>query len=268
MPHVFCISNPWHVEYKWKRFNLERRPHPYPLLGSAILGNWWRIVYIFSVIQFLNVATPTGNCMAEFMGLIYGTYDAKKEGFVPGGASLHSMLTPHGPDAQGFHKGTHEELKPVKKDGALVCFVPESSYTGCQGEHVLVVMGSTTRTVMFCCLLGCFVWLFAQAFMFETSLSMAMTSWGMDTCNALDLTYHTCWQGLKKNFDPSMKPAVYVSSLSPTAVGITALSLCAHYSSCLFWCSSWVMVNYSILVSRCSCHSHLMFNIDILRGVP
>ncbi len=54
------------------------------------------------------------NCMAEFMGLISGGYDAKNEGFVPGGASLHSIMTPHGPDADVFHAASVEELKPVK----------------------------------------------------------------------------------------------------------------------------------------------------------
>ena len=39
--------------------------------------------------------------MSEFMGLIEGEYDAKKGGgFRPGGASLHSILIPHGPDVE------------------------------------------------------------------------------------------------------------------------------------------------------------------------
>ena len=38
------------------------------------------------------------NIMSEFMGLIYGIYDAKPEGFVPGGMSLHNMMLPHEPD--------------------------------------------------------------------------------------------------------------------------------------------------------------------------
>ena len=33
------------------------------------------------------------NVMSEFMGLIHGVYDAKAEGFVPGGASLHNCMT-------------------------------------------------------------------------------------------------------------------------------------------------------------------------------
>ena len=40
--------------------------------------------------------------MSEFMGLILGKYEAKEEGFAPGGATLHSMMTPHGPDADCF----------------------------------------------------------------------------------------------------------------------------------------------------------------------
>ena len=40
--------------------------------------------------------------MSEFMGLILGKYEAKEEGFAPGGATLHSMMTPHGPDAECF----------------------------------------------------------------------------------------------------------------------------------------------------------------------
>ncbi len=42
------------------------------------------------------------NIMSEFMGLIYGVYDAKPEGFVPGGISLHNCMLPHGPDKQAY----------------------------------------------------------------------------------------------------------------------------------------------------------------------
>ena len=34
--------------------------------------------------------------MSEFMGLILGKYEAREGGFAPGGATLHSMMTPHG----------------------------------------------------------------------------------------------------------------------------------------------------------------------------
>lgn len=52
------------------------------------------------------------NVMSEYMGLIYGQYDAKEEGFLPGGATLHNCMSAHGPDLQAFSKGTHAELKP------------------------------------------------------------------------------------------------------------------------------------------------------------
>ena len=53
------------------------------------------------------------NFMSEFMGLVYGEYDAKAEGFVPGGASLHNCMAGHGPDTETFEKASNAELKPV-----------------------------------------------------------------------------------------------------------------------------------------------------------
>jgi homogentisate 1,2-dioxygenase len=54
------------------------------------------------------------NLMSEFMGLIYGVYDAKPEGFLPGGISLHNCMLPHGPDELAFEHASNSELKPVK----------------------------------------------------------------------------------------------------------------------------------------------------------
>ncbi|XP_001663831.2 homogentisate 1,2-dioxygenase [Aedes aegypti] len=98
------------------------------------------------------------NCMSEFMGLIFGRYEAKEGGFMPGGASLHSMMTPHGPDRKCFEGASNAELKPERiADGT-------------------------------------------QAFMFESSLSMAVTKWGEETCQKLDAKYYECWQALEKKF--------------------------------------------------------------------
>jgi homogentisate 1,2-dioxygenase len=44
------------------------------------------------------------NIMSELMGNIYGQYDAKPKGFVPGGMSLHNMMLPHGPDNNAFER--------------------------------------------------------------------------------------------------------------------------------------------------------------------
>ncbi|CAL1538029.1 unnamed protein product [Lymnaea stagnalis] len=96
------------------------------------------------------------NCMSEFMGLICGNYEAKEEGFLPGGATLHSIMTPHGPDYECFEKASNGELRPQK-----------------------IAEGTMT-------------------FMFESSLSMAITEWGNNT--KVDGNYYECWQPLKKHF--------------------------------------------------------------------
>lgn len=59
------------------------------------------------------------NVMSEFMGLVQGQYDAKPEGFKPGGASLHNSHVPHGPDAEAFNRASHAELAPHKLDNTL-----------------------------------------------------------------------------------------------------------------------------------------------------
>ncbi|MFD4479019.1 homogentisate 1,2-dioxygenase [Streptomyces sp. NPDC058471] len=59
------------------------------------------------------------NVMSEYMGLIEGAYDAKAEGFVPGGGSLHNMMSAHGPDRDTFDKASAAELKPQKIDDGL-----------------------------------------------------------------------------------------------------------------------------------------------------
>ncbi|MGM0701779.1 MAG: homogentisate 1,2-dioxygenase [Pseudomonadota bacterium] len=67
------------------------------------------------------------NLMSEFMGLIHGEYDAKAEGFLPGGASLHNCMSPHGPDAETFEKASNAELKPQYLSDTLA-FMFESRY--------------------------------------------------------------------------------------------------------------------------------------------
>lgn len=59
------------------------------------------------------------NVMSEYMGLVTGAYDAKAEGFVPGGGSLHNMMSAHGPDRETFDKASAAELRPQKVDDGL-----------------------------------------------------------------------------------------------------------------------------------------------------
>nr|XP_012636000.1 homogentisate 1,2-dioxygenase isoform X4 [Microcebus murinus] len=103
------------------------------------------------------------NCMSEFMGLIRGHYEAKQGGFLPGGGSLHSTMTPHGPDADCFEKASKAKLAPERiADGTM-------------------------------------------AFMFESSLSLAVTKWGLKTSRCLDENYYKCWEPLKSHFTPSSR---------------------------------------------------------------
>jgi homogentisate 1,2-dioxygenase len=66
------------------------------------------------------------NIMSEYMGLIFGVYDAKEEGFVPGGGSLHNTFTAHGPDQGTFNKASQDDLKPIYQ-GNTMAFMFESS---------------------------------------------------------------------------------------------------------------------------------------------
>jgi homogentisate 1,2-dioxygenase len=67
------------------------------------------------------------NIMSEFMGLIYGVYDAKPQGFVPGGFSLHNSMTPHGPDTEAFAQASTVALEPKKLEGTMA-FMFETRY--------------------------------------------------------------------------------------------------------------------------------------------
>ncbi len=103
------------------------------------------------------------NFMNEFMGLIYGEYDAKAEGFLPGGSSLHNCMSGHGPDAETFEKASNAELHPQKIADTM-------------------------------------------AFMFETRFACRPTKFALET-DLRQPDYYECWQGLKKNFDPTNKDA-------------------------------------------------------------
>jgi homogentisate 1,2-dioxygenase len=59
------------------------------------------------------------NIMSELMGNIHGQYDAKPEGFVPGGISLHNCMLPHGPDEPAFEGASNGPLEPHKLDNTM-----------------------------------------------------------------------------------------------------------------------------------------------------
>jgi len=76
------------------------------------------------------------NVMSEFMGLVKGAYDAKKGGFVPGGASLHNAMSAHGPDNASYTDAVGANLQP-KYLGDTLAFMFESRYVFEPTSHAL-----------------------------------------------------------------------------------------------------------------------------------
>jgi homogentisate 1,2-dioxygenase len=102
------------------------------------------------------------NIASEFMGLIHGVYDAKAEGFAPGGASLHNCMSGHGPDAATFETASRADTT--------------------QPHRIADTM----------------------AFMFETRTVIRPTRFALESPQ-LQNDYAQCWQGLRKNFDPTAR---------------------------------------------------------------
>jgi homogentisate 1,2-dioxygenase len=67
------------------------------------------------------------NVMSEAMGLIHGAYDAKAEGFAPGGLSLHNLMSGHGPDVASWRAASEAALKPQRIEGTTA-FMVESCW--------------------------------------------------------------------------------------------------------------------------------------------
>jgi homogentisate 1,2-dioxygenase len=67
------------------------------------------------------------NVMSELMGLVHGVYDAKAEGFSPGGISIHNCMSAHGPDLATYARASEMELKPHRIEDTLA-FMWESRY--------------------------------------------------------------------------------------------------------------------------------------------
>ncbi len=66
------------------------------------------------------------NVASEFMGLIEGVYDAKAEGFVPGGASLHNCMCGHGPDAATFERASEADTSRPQRLSNTMAFMFET----------------------------------------------------------------------------------------------------------------------------------------------
>ncbi|MDB5792734.1 MAG: homogentisate 1,2-dioxygenase [Massilia sp.] len=77
------------------------------------------------------------NVASEFMGLVHGAYDAKAEGFVPGGASLHNCMSGHGPDAATFEQASKADTGAPVKVADTMAFMFETKQVLCPTVHAL-----------------------------------------------------------------------------------------------------------------------------------
>jgi len=114
-----------HVPYKYdlRRFNAIGSisfDHPDPSIflvltspsDTAGVGNMDFAIFPPRILAAQDTFRPPWfhrNIASEFMGLIHGAYDAKAEGFAPGGCSLHNCMTGHGPDAATFEKASNAD---------------------------------------------------------------------------------------------------------------------------------------------------------------
>jgi homogentisate 1,2-dioxygenase len=77
------------------------------------------------------------NIASEFMGLVYGAYDAKAEGFTPGGASLHNSMSGHGPDAETFQKASTGDMSQPHIIKDTMAFMFETRHVLRPTRHAL-----------------------------------------------------------------------------------------------------------------------------------
>jgi homogentisate 1,2-dioxygenase len=136
----------WHGNYAPYKYDLRRFntigsisfDHPDPSIftvltspsGEAGVANCDFVIFPDRWLVAENTFRPPWyhrNVMSEYMGLCYGQYDAKEEGFVPGGGSLHNQMSAHGPDLDAFEKASNADLKPQKLEGTMA-FMFESRY--------------------------------------------------------------------------------------------------------------------------------------------
>lgn len=136
----------WHGNYAPYKYNLRRFntigsisfDHPDPSIFTVLtspssepgIANCDFVIFPDRWLVAENTFRPPWyhrNVMSEYMGLCYGQYDAKEEGFVPGGGSLHNCMSAHGPDLDAFEKAANADLKPQKLEGTMA-FMFESRY--------------------------------------------------------------------------------------------------------------------------------------------
>ncbi len=131
-----------HVPYKYdlRRFNTVGSisyDHPDPCIFTVLTSpsdtpgtaNMDFAIFPPRVLAAENTFRPPWfhrNVASEFMGLIQGVYDAKAEGFSPGGASLHNCMMPHGPDTETFEKASRADISQAQYIHNTMAFMFET----------------------------------------------------------------------------------------------------------------------------------------------
>lgn len=119
----------WHGNYAPYRYDLRRfntigsisHDHPDPSIflvlhspsDSEGVSNLDFVIFGPRILTMQDTFRPPWfhrNVASEFMGLVHGAYDAKADGFNPGGCSLHNCMSGHGPDAATFEKASNADL--------------------------------------------------------------------------------------------------------------------------------------------------------------
>lgn len=137
----------WHgshvpAKYDLRRFNTIGSisfDHPDPSIFLVLtspsdapgVGNMDFVIFPPRILAMEDTFRPPWfhrNVASEFMGLIHGAYDAKAEGFVPGGASLHNSFTGHGPDAETFEKASAADTSKPHYVRDTMAFMFESRH--------------------------------------------------------------------------------------------------------------------------------------------
>jgi len=127
--HSPCDVVGWHGNYAPYKYDLRRfntigsisYDHPDPSIFLVLhsesdtpgTSNMDFVIFPPRVLAMADTFRPPWfhrNIASEFMGLVHGAYDAKAEGFAPGGCSLHNSMTGHGPDAATFDKASNADL--------------------------------------------------------------------------------------------------------------------------------------------------------------
>lgn len=123
---------------------------------------------------------------------------AKADGFLPGGASLHSCMTPHGPDTRTFEVFSVSQTSLLHFRDVFNFIVSNSfSYLVIFFNHhffsqATIAHGKNADAEPFRIAN-------TMAFMFESCLIPRICLWALES-PFIDRDYYQCWVGLRSHF--------------------------------------------------------------------